>query len=271
MSYRKSFGVLLRLVLMLPVPFAAASAHEKESGGHHGGALHFSHPLITESPSPDTKVRSDYFFANEPEAHRQTLRFEGEYAFSPSLSVELDAPYTFLDPDMGSSRDHTNNAELALKYANFQFANRGLLLGGGVELGLPTGSDARGIGSSHVGEVAPFVDFGYERGRWQYVGFVTFGKPVNTRNANEEAELDLEWNLAALYHASSRLQALVELNAEHVSGGEEAGTDIVNVTPGIKFRPTDDPRLLVGLGISLPLTNDREFDALTLVSVFYHF
>lgn len=264
-------GALLRLTLTLFASCAIASAHNIERGGHHGGALHFSHPLVTESPSPDTKVRFDYFLANESGADRQTLRFEGEYAFSPSLSLELDAPYTFLNPDAAPSQHNPDNAELALKYANFHFAGRGLLFGGGLELGLPTGSDEKGIGSSHVGEVAPYLDFGYRRDRWQFVGFAIFGRPVNTRDADEEADLELEWNLSALYEVSPTVRALVELNASHANGGEEDGANVVNITPGLKFRPTSDPRLSVGMGISLPLTGEREFESMPVVSVFYHF
>lgn len=50
-------------------------------------------------------MRLDYFFANEtgeegePGAKRHTTRFEAEYAFTPLLSLELDVPYTFLNPD----------------------------------------------------------------------------------------------------------------------------------------------------------------------------
>lgn len=238
--------------------------------------LHFSHPLISESPSPDTKVRFDYFFANEPGeedeagANRHTLRFEGEYAFAPWLSLEVNVPYTFLDPDEEEGTDRLDNVEVGIKYANFTFAEHGLLLGGGIEFGLPTGNEEKGIGSDHVLEVEPFVDFGYQRDRWEIVGFTSFGLPVN-ENDEDEADLELGWNLSVLFHLTPQIETLLEFDGQHVFGGEEDGVDVVNVTPGFKVQPFDDPNFQVGVGVSLPLTDDKEFHARLILSVFYHF
>jgi hypothetical protein len=118
--------------------------------------LHFSHPLFGESPSPDTKVRADYFFRNESreatgESH--TARLEGEYALRDWLSIEADIPYTVRDPDPESSERHLDTVEIAVKLATSAFSEQGLLLGGGLELGLPTGDSSREIGSSHILEV----------------------------------------------------------------------------------------------------------------------
>lgn len=55
------FIALLVFVMSL-VNAGFTSAHEGESHAKKG--LHFSHPLITESPSPDTKIGLDYFFMN---------------------------------------------------------------------------------------------------------------------------------------------------------------------------------------------------------------
>ena len=247
-----------------------AWAEEHSSHSHDSGDLHFSHPLISESPSPDTKVRFDYFFANESGANRHTLRFEGEYAFAPWLSLEVDVPYTFLDPDEEEGTDRLDNVEVGIKYANFTFAEHGLLLGGGIEFGLPTGNEEKGIGSDHVLEVEPFVDFGYQRDRWEIVGFTSFGLPVN-ENDEDEADLELGWNLSVLYHLTPQIEALLEFDGEHVFGGEEDGIDVVNVTPGFKVQPFDDPNFQVGVGVSLPLTDDKEFHARLILSVFYHF
>ena len=221
-------------------------------------------------------MRVDYFFANEPGkegkagANRHTLRFEAEYAFAPWLSLEVDAPYTFLIPDKGEASDNPDNVEIGLKYANFTFAKHGLLLGGGIEFGLPTGKAEKDIGSDHVLEVKPFVDLGYQRGRWEVVGLTSFGLPFN-ENDEDEADLELGWNLSVLYHLTPQLMTLLEFDGEHVFGGEADGVNVVNVTPGFKVQPLDDPNLQVGVGVSLPLTDDKEFHARPALSVFYHF
>ncbi|MDT8436669.1 MAG: hypothetical protein RRA92_07920 [Gemmatimonadota bacterium] len=272
---------LRRIVLTLacaawPNPTGLALAQEHASHSHGNGPLHFSHPLVTESPSPDDKVRFDYRLADEPGedgeggAVRHTLRLEAEYAFTPGLSLEVDAPYTFLDPDEGDARDRLDNVEVGLKYASFALARHGLLLGGGIEFGLPTGDAETGIGSNHVVEFEPFLDVGYQRGRWEIVGFTSFGIPLN-ENDEDEADLELGWNTSVLRHLTPRLMLLLEFGGEHVFGGEEDGVNVVDVTPGFKVQPLEDSGLQVGAGVSLPLTEDEEFDVRPVVSIFYHF
>ena len=89
----------LSLVLVLFVPLRVASAQEHTEADHHQG-LHFSHPLIAESVSPDTKVRIDYDFADlGPDASAHTLGLELEYAFHRAFSIEAGIPFARLALD----------------------------------------------------------------------------------------------------------------------------------------------------------------------------
>ena len=45
------------------VPSALHAQEEREHGDHDHEGLHFSHPLLNESPSPDTKLRLDLTWA----------------------------------------------------------------------------------------------------------------------------------------------------------------------------------------------------------------
>ena len=269
------FFNLVNLGVSVAFP-GAVWAQEHSSHGPDRGKLHFSHPLVSESPSPDTKVRLDYSFSNEPGEEneagnkRHTYRFEAEYAFSPWLSLEVDVPYTFLNPDQKERTNHLDNVDIGIKYANFIFEKHGLLLGGGVEFGLPTGNEAKGIGSDHVLEIEPSVGFGYQINRWEIIGFTSSSLPLSQKNENE-ADFELGWTLSVLHHLKPQLITLLEFDGEHVFGGEEDGADVINVTPGIKIHPFDDSSFQVGLGVSLPLTNDKEFHAKTILSLFYHF
>lgn len=266
-----TLGVALVGAGAAPEGWASTQDRHDHDSTHDG--LHFSHPLIAESPSPDTKVRLDYFFRNdagEDGGSRNTLRIEAEYAFARWLSIEVDVPYTFLDPEGASSEDRLDTVEVGLKYASFAFEENDLLLGGGIELGLPTGNDGVGIGSNNVLEVEPFVDFGYELDRLQLVGLASFGVPTN-ENGEDEADLELAWNLSLQVRLDERVAALLELDGEEVFGGDKNGESIVNITPGIKIAPLHDRNLRIGVGVSLPLTHDKEFHVRTVLSVFYHF
>ena len=269
---RRLAPLIMAVVTMLSfgrVGAAQEDGHHDGELSHHRG-LHFSHPLISESPSPDTKVRLDYLYVDLGDGAGGTVRVEGEYAFDRVFSIEIDVPYSWLDPDQTASVSNVGTVDVGLKFANFAFEELGLLLGYGIEFGLPTGDDAKGIGSDHIFEVGPFFNLGYKRRRLELVGFVEFGIPTN-QDAGEEIETDLGANLSALYHFSRRLQGLIELDGESVLSGDENGDDVLNVSPGIKLRPLAHQDLMVGLSVGFPVSDLEEFDARVLVSVFYHF
>jgi hypothetical protein len=215
--------------------------------------LHFEHPLVSESPSPDTKLRLDY-----------------AYAFAPWGSFEVDLPYTFVRPDGGPTVSHLDTVEVGVKLASFALAEQGLLLGGGLELGLPTGDGGKDIGSNHLLEIEPFLDVGWRWRRLQVVAFLAFGIPTN-ENDEDEADLELGWTVSLLYRPTSRLEALLEFDGGEVFGGEEDGHTLANVTPGLKWRVLQDRNLKIGAGVSLPITDEREFEVRPLFSIFYHF
>lgn len=88
MSLRRS--ALAAILLVLLNFDATLYAHDPAAD-----ELHFSHPLITESPSQDTKIRVDYFYRriHENEITKEyTPRVEFEYAFRPTFSIEANVP-----------------------------------------------------------------------------------------------------------------------------------------------------------------------------------
>jgi len=254
----------------LLVDLAAAAAPHDEHGGHiHGQTLHFSHPILGESPSPDTKLRLGGIRGSGDEGDATTLFLEAEYAFDPAFSIGLDVPYTFLDPDGGPSEDALDNVGVVFKFANFAFADRGLLLGYGIEFGLPTGDEDAGIGSDHLFELAPFLDFGYMAGNLETVGFATFGIPTHQRGS-EESETELESSLSFLYHVNESVAPLLEFDSQGVLSGDEDDLWIVNVSPGVKLAPFADKSVKLGLSVGWPLTDDEEFETRVAASLFCH-
>jgi len=286
MSYKlKTITLSIAAVLLLPflTPDLAISSEDRHS--HKTQELHFSHPLITESPSPDTKIRLDYFFLDvdgqiedeelgeEGEGPRKfkesTMRLGLEYAFNRNIGIEAIIPYSFLNVDGGSNENHLNNIEIGIKTATYFLEHYGILLGGGIEFGLSTGKDRKGIGSDNIFEIEPFVDFGYKYNNLEVVGFLSLGFPVNQKGEQNEGD-ELGYNLSMLYHIGRSLQALVEFEGETVLNGEEDGESVLNIDPGVKVAPFKNKDIQFGVGAGFPLTSDEEFEYRLTASVFYH-
>ncbi|HSC34851.1 MAG TPA: hypothetical protein VLG45_06215 [Thermodesulfobacteriota bacterium] len=274
------FAVAMFLSLRTVLPVFAHDYHNNPDG------LHFSHPLIAESPSPDTKIRLDYFFLDvDGEVEDEELGEEGEgpskfkestvnleleYAFTRNISIEADIPYTFINPDEGKDVNHFNNIEIGVKLATFFLEEYGILLGGGLEFGLPTGDDEKGIGSDNIFEIEPFMSFGWKYKILEVVSFLHIGFPVNQKGDQNEGD-ELGYNLSTLVHATEWLEVLLEFDGETVLNGEEEGESVLNIDPGVKFKPFKSQELHVGFGAGFPVTNDEEFEYRLIASVFYHF
>ena len=239
---------------------------------HHDDELHFSHPLITESPSPDTKVRFDFFYrrfrADRTSEHSPRVEFE--YAFRPSFSVEINLPYSFRKVEGEPTVSHTDSMDVAVKLTSDVFKEHHVLLVYGVEFGLPTGNDSKGIGSSHIVEVAPYVGAGLKREKVEVVGFTSVSVPTNKRIGDEDATV-LGYQLSFLFKPTPSVQPMIELDGETGLCGFERGDTVVNLSPGIKFRPLHSEHWQVGAGIGFPITNRKDFDRRVVVSAFYHF
>ena len=163
--------ILIAALFFTPLTRIDAQEHDEDHDHDH---LHFSHPLVTESPSPDTKLRLDFIGArtNDPiEISENTFRLEGEYSFNHSVSLAIVTPFISRRAPAAERASGLGNIELSLKAASLAFGEQGVLLGGGLSAALPTGSEAKGIGSAHLVELEPFLDAGYKRDAFELVGF----------------------------------------------------------------------------------------------------
>jgi len=271
---RYAFNIAPRvLAMLLAVLFLNQSSGHCQSHHHEEEELHFSHPLIVESPSPDTKIRFDYFyrrFRNGIHAHEHSPRVEFEYAFRPTFSIETNVPYTFRNVEGEPRVSHVDNIEVALKIANFHFKEKHVLLVYGVSFELPAGSDRREIGSSHIFEVEPYLGAGIKRKKVEVIGFSSVSIPTNRKPLDEEFT-SLGYEISFLFKPTPSIQPLVELDGETTLAGAESGRTVVNLSPGIKFRPFHSEHWQIGAGVGFPITSAHDFGARAIFSAFYHF
>lgn len=264
-----SRSLLVVFALMLPLTGLKAQEHDDDHDHDH---LHFSHPMVTESPSPDTKIRLDYLgtrVSDPTDLREHVVRLEGEYAFNHTVSVAVVTPFVWRTAPQTARASGLGDIEVSLKAASLMFGDRGLLLGGGLSSSLPTGNDSKGIGSGHIVELEPFVDLGYKRNAFEFVGFARASSTFR-RRAGEEAERALAFDFSALYQVRSRLEALVELTTERALVGPDAGLPHTSIAPGLKVYPFPNRRLMFGGSVLLGTGAVQETRAL-LLSGFYHF
>jgi hypothetical protein len=228
--------------------------------------------MVTESPSPDRKIRLDYLGSrvSDPTGLRQHIvRLEGEYAFNHAISVAVVTPFVWRTAPQAERASGLGDIEVSLKAASLLFGDRGILLGAGLSTALPTGNDSKGIGTGHIVELEPFLDLGYKRNCLEFVGFARASSTFRRRQG-EEVERVLAFDFSALYQIRSRLEALVELTTERALAGPDTGLPRTSIAPGVKVYPLPNRRLMFGGSVLLGTGAVQDTRAV-LLSGFYHF
>jgi len=271
-GFRGARSHRLILVAALLLTTVTASQAQEDDADHDHDHLHFSHPLVTESPSPDTKLRLDYIGFRTSDAtgiHENIFRLEGEYAFTHSVSLAVVTPFISRTAPASERASGLGDVELSLKAASLAFGDHGLLFGGGLSAALPTGSDVKGIGSSHLVELEPFLDAGYKRDALELVGSAALSSTFR-RRPGEEAERNLTFDFSTLYMIQSRLEGLIELMTSRTLIGPESGTQQTFVAPGLKVYPFTNRKFMFGASFEIGTGVVHDTYAL-LLSGFYHF
>ncbi len=264
----RSTPFVLLVAFLAPSTVLRGQQHDDDHEHEH---LHFSHPLVTESPSPDTKIRLDYIAARTSAngERAREVRLEGEYSFTDNLSLAVVTPYIWRNTQSTPAVSNLGSIELSLKAASLAFAERGTLIGGGITAALPTGNDAKEIGSSHIVEAEAFLDAAYKRNALELVGFATLSSNFR-RRAGEESERNLTFDFSALYRIQSRLEGLIEATTERALIGPESGSQQTFIAPGLKIYPFTNKQFMFGASAEFGTGAVRD-TRLLMLSAFYHF
>ena len=263
---------LFGITVLFAAPVTLVHAQGEHAHHDHHEGLHFSHPLLNESPSPDTKLRLDYLGSRigsgSDRVTEHGARLEGEYEFADGVSLAVTVPWVRRQAPFGSVQG-TGSTELSLKATSVRWGERGVVVGGGVSVGLPTGSDEKAIGSSRTVELEPFADVGVKLGGLELVAFGRFGATVHNP-AGVEAERALAVVGSALYPVGRLAELLMEVETLHPLVGDEPAT--TRLAPGIKLYPFPNRHLMAGVSAPIAVKRSGAPESRTVIaSVFYHF
>src|SRR5207244_4284311 len=150
--------------------------------------------------------------------------------------VEVNLPYPFRRTEGQPNVNHTDSMDVSVKLTSSVFEEHHILLVYGVEFGLPTGSDSKGIGSSHIVDVAPYFGVGLKKEKVEVIAFSSIGFPTNKRVGDEDATT-LGYQLSFLFKPGPSVQPVIEFDGDTGLNGPGRGNTVINFSPGIKFRP----------------------------------
>jgi hypothetical protein len=191
---------------------------------------------------PEREVELEVSYEKGREGREFETEAELSWRFGRRFSVSLEVPVVYLSPRDGPDVAGIGDLALDGKYRVFQSVEHAALAAVGLELGLPTGSEHRGLGGSTA--LTPYVTAGIGLRSIDLIGEVAYTWIVDGADSGLQS---LQVNLAAAYTGWRRVTPLLELNLVTQTRGanrpeeDEDEPDLlgktqVYLTPGVVFK-----------------------------------
>jgi hypothetical protein len=238
-------------------------------------------PLVTRNPTPERELELNVEYEKGDEGKEVEVEIELSWRFADRVEASIEVPVLFLMPREGSDESGLGDITLSGKVLVFQSIDQPALVTVGLELGLPTGSDSRGLGGSF--SVTPYVAAGVGLGPIDLIGDIGYTWVLDGPDDGVET---FAVNVAVAYKGWRQVTPMVEVSlVTQTSGGngsgeeeEEGERDLVGkpqvyLTPGVIVRSLwwMPGRTSLRGGVQIGLTHDREFDYRVLASFGWEF
>ncbi len=246
----------------------------------HGvvGQRTFIEPFITEDVNPKNEfVIARPEWHDSREGHDLSEGFSLEKKLADRLSLTLDSAWIHIAPEASDepSESGFDNLGITLKYAFFENPDHESIVSFAVESTAPTGG--ADVGAEEYWAFKPFFLYGRGFGdlpdslRYLRPFAVQgdFGPEVSTGPGTATTfahNICLEYSIPYLQAVVRDLGigwpfndiiAVTEFNFEHGVHGEEAGRDVISMTPGIVYM---DRYVEIGFGGRVPLSDGARDD-----------
>jgi hypothetical protein len=192
-----------------------------------------------------------------------------------NLGSEIFIPFS----NTGDANDEYNIGDLEVWPIKYALINKPeTILTGVLSLTLPTGNKSQGLGDGNTAVGALFLfDQAYRNWFW---GVNTEIATTISRESGTEAEFSSVISYSFIRETQEGMapprpnQAIVpvlslELISELIVEGENDGEQVFSVLPGVHlWHPASDWN--VGLGVQVPVSSDKDFDAAVLLQLRNH-
>lgn len=272
----------------LPKPFGVSlTKHwfEKWPDSHFSRrGVPFTHLFNLEPATLDRDFFLDTKFVRGESGNEVEIGTELEWALTRRIGFVLEAPLTFLDPDVGVRETGVGDVSIAPRL--LMVDTRRFLLAFNFKVDFPTGSQRRGLGAGEVA-ISPTISTWFDLGHW-----FAFSTQFGTRFGVESGDKELLYNAAItwaflghalvkkkpkphegepheLHFPPGQVNLVSEYTGTTSIDGASDGQSLGLVTVGAGYLITSG--LEVRGGVQFPVTERREFDRGYIFSLVRHF
>lgn len=230
----------------------------------------------TEAPLVERNIRFDYLYSHhlhEPLANESQFFTEVSYSFTERFGILFSAPYLIQDHFDGSQEDGFGDIAAGARYVVLgSEQEQPFKLALGFNVFAPTGAVARELGEGQTYlEPELLTQFILTDQTFSQLQ-LSLGVPTADGGTTE-----FEYNTGVGYvfknSPKTTLFSYPTLIAEVLGatgiGGAEAGTSILDVAGGLRW--TVGEKMFAGFGVSVPVTNQREFETQYIFSLIYRY
>jgi len=235
-------------------------------------------PLIycfkTEHAWLERKVQLDYYVRNGTHngaVDEGEFKFELFWAFNNRLAFVLQTPFRTLQPDGASRAYGFGDLTVGLQYMAFH--GESTLLAFGLNISSPTGDDSRDLGVGHA-TIEPalfyYLDLG---GNFALQADLSLADAISV----DVPETKFDYNAGLTYTFAGTadwrlfryMTPVSEFNGYTLLNGPDSHRSVLNYTGGLRWIMRDHDQC--GIGFSVPMIGDRDFNHEVIISYLIHF
>jgi hypothetical protein len=224
-------------------------------------AVDYTHTLLVRRPLMEQEVETQVGYRSGSRGREADAAIALDVRLLPRWQIELTVPVLYFERSGAPAEAGVGDLALANKVLFYFLPERKLMLSGGIDIVLPTGSPDRGLGGA-VG-FAPFAVVGFKIGGFDVLADIAYRTLFRPKSIGGDLQ-QLTTGIAIARPVTRRLAPFVELttvtNINAHQGVDErlVGRPQVYVGPGLNIRIR--PGVDFDLGIQAPLSDARTFN-----------